>query len=109
MITITLPDGSKKQFDAPTTVLDVAVSIGAGLARATLAGEVNGQLVDANYSIEQDASLTIITSKDADGLAIMRHFCAHLMAHAVKKLFPSAQVTIGPVIENGFYYEYSIL
>ena len=104
---ITLPDGSERSFDAPVTVADVALSIGAGLARATLAGRVDGNVVDASHLIEQDAMLAIITDKDAAGVEIIRHSMAHLMAHAVKELFPDAQVTIGPVIENGFFYDFS--
>ena len=104
---ITLPDGSKRSFDAPVTVFGVAQSIGAGLARATLAGLVDGKQVDAAHLIEQDAKLSIITDKDAAGLEIIRHSTAHLLAHAVKELFPDAQVTIGPVIDNGFFYDFS--
>ncbi len=104
---ITLPDGSKRSFDAPVTVFSVAQSIGAGLARATLAGLVDGKQVDAAHLIEQDARLSIITDKDAAGLEIIRHSTAHLLAHAVKELFPDAQVTIGPVIDNGFFYDFS--
>jgi threonyl-tRNA synthetase len=104
---ITLPDGSKRSYDQPVTIADVALSIGAGLARAALAGKVDGQLVDTSYLISQDASLAIITDKDADGLEIIRHSTAHLLAYAVKELFPDAQVTIGPVIENGFFYDFS--
>ena len=104
---ITLPDGSQRTFDTPVTVAGVAQSIGAGLARATLAGRVDGKEVDASYLIEQDAQLSIITDKDAAGVEIIRHSTAHLLAHAVKELFPDAQVTIGPVIENGFFYDFS--
>jgi len=104
---ITLPDGSKRQFDHPVTVIDVAEAIGPGLAKATLAGEVNGRLVDASHEITDDADLRIITDRDEEGLEIIRHSCAHLMAQAVKELFPEAQVTIGPVIENGFYYDFA--
>ncbi|MEI7949577.1 MAG: threonine--tRNA ligase [Gammaproteobacteria bacterium] len=107
MIVITLPDGSKRQFAAATTIQQVAESIGPGLAKAALAGKVDGQLCDTSHLIEGDASLSIITARDAEGLEVVRHSCAHLMAHAVKKLFPAAQVTIGPVIENGFYYDFS--
>ncbi|HEU0282692.1 MAG TPA: threonine--tRNA ligase [Gallionella sp.] len=107
MPVITLPDGSQRSFAQPVTVADVALSIGAGLARAALAGKVDGKLVDTSFSIEQDAALAIITDKDADGVEIIRHSTAHLLAHAVKELFPDAQVTIGPVIENGFYYDFS--
>jgi len=107
MPTITLPDGSKREYPQPVTVAGVAASIGAGLARAALAGKVDGKLVDTSYRIEQDASLAIITDKDAEGLEVIRHSTAHLLAHAVKELFPDAQVTIGPVIDNGFYYDFS--
>ncbi len=104
---ITLPDGSQRSFEQPVTVADVALSIGAGLARATLAGKVDGKVVDASYLIVQDAVLAIVTGKDAEGVEIIRHSTAHLLAHAVKELFPDAQVTIGPVIENGFFYDFS--
>jgi len=104
---ITLPDGSQRVFEQSVTVLDVAASIGAGLARATLAGKVNDVLVDASYLIEVDARLAIVTDKEVAGVEVIRHSMAHLMAHAVKELFPEAQVTIGPVIENGFFYDFS--
>jgi threonyl-tRNA synthetase len=107
MPVITLPDGSRRSFAQPVTVADVALSIGAGLARAALAGKVDGHLVDTSCLIVQDAALAIITDKDADGLEIIRHSTAHLLAYAVKELFPDAQVTIGPVIENGFFYDFS--
>ncbi len=107
MIAITLPDQSVRQFDAPVTVADVAASIGAGLAKAALAGKVDGKLVDTSFLIEKNAALAIITDKDAEGLEVIRHSTAHLLAYAVKTLFPEAQVTIGPVIENGFYYDFS--
>jgi threonyl-tRNA synthetase len=107
MPVITLPDGSQRSFAQPVTVADVALSIGAGLARAALAGKVDGHLVDTSCLIVQDAALAIITDKDADGLEIIRHSTAHLLAYAVKELFPDAQVTIGPVIENGFFYDFS--
>lgn len=107
MTVVRLPDGSERKFDHPVTVLEVAASIGAGLARAALAGKVNDKLVDVSHCIERDSELTIITEKDDDGLEIIRHSCAHLLAHAVKELFPEAQVTIGPVIEDGFYYDFS--
>ena len=106
-IIITLPDGSQRHFEQPVTVADVALSIGAGLARATLAGKVDGKVVDAAHLIERDAALSIVTSKDAEGVEVIRHSTAHLLAHAVKQLFPDAQVTIGPVIENGFFYDFS--
>ena len=104
---ITLPDGSQRSYESPLSVLAVAADIGAGLAKATLAGKVNGELVDASYLIEQDAILSIVTAKDADGLDIIRHSSAHLMAQAVKQLFPDVQVTIGPTVENGFYYDFA--
>ncbi len=104
---IRLPDGAIKHFDAPVTVAEVAASIGPGLAKAALAGRVDGKLVDTSYRIERDASLAIVTDKDADGLEILRHSTAHLLAYAVKELFPDAQVTIGPVIADGFYYDFS--
>jgi threonyl-tRNA synthetase len=107
MPVITLPDGSQRSFAQPVTVAEVALSIGAGLARAALAGKVDGRLVDTSFLIAQDAALAIITDKDADGVEIIRHSTAHLLAYAVKELFPDAQVTIGPVIENGFFYDFS--
>ncbi len=107
MPNITLPDGSIRQYDNAVTVAEVAASIGAGLARAALAGRVDGKLVDTSHRIERDIHLSIVTDKDADGLEIIRHSTAHLLAYAVKSLFPDAQVTIGPVIENGFYYDFS--
>jgi threonyl-tRNA synthetase len=107
MPNITLPDGSVRSFDAAVSVFDVAASIGAGLAKAALAGKVDGAVVDTSYVIDRDASLAIITDKDADGLEVIRHSTAHLLAYAVKELFPEAQVTIGPVIENGFYYDFA--
>jgi len=107
MPVITLPDGSSREFDHAVTVMDVAQSIGSGLARATLAGRVNDVLVDAGTLIDQDAILQIITAKDEEGVDVIRHSTAHLLAQAVKLLFPDAQVTIGPVIENGFYYDFA--
>jgi threonyl-tRNA synthetase len=107
MPNITLPDGSIRSFDAPVTVAEVAASIGAGLARAALAGKVDGKLVDTSHLMERDTQLAIVTDKDADGLEIIRHSTAHLLAYAVKELFPEAQVTIGPVIDNGFYYDFA--
>jgi threonyl-tRNA synthetase len=104
---IRLPDGAIKHFDAPVTVADVAASIGPGLAKAALAGRVDGKLVDTSYTIERDASLAIVTDKDPAGIEVLRHSTAHLLAYAVKELFPEAQVTIGPVIEDGFYYDFS--
>ncbi len=102
---ITLPDGNTKSFDHPVTVAEVAQSIGPGLAKATLAGRVNGQLVDACVEITEDVDLSIITSKDDEGVEIIRHSFAHLIGHAVKQLFPTAKMAIGPTIENGFYYD----
>ncbi|MCP3672154.1 MAG: threonine--tRNA ligase [Gammaproteobacteria bacterium] len=107
MPVITLPDGSERSFDNPVSVYDVAASIGAGLARAALAGRVNGELVDSSHVMDADSELAIITDRDQDGLDIIRHSTAHLMAQAVKELFPTAQVTIGPNIEDGFYYDFS--
>ncbi|HEY6896342.1 MAG TPA: threonine--tRNA ligase [Rhodocyclaceae bacterium] len=107
MPVITLPDGSKREFPQAVTVAEVAASIGAGLAKAALAGRVDGTLVDTSYRIETDVQLAIVTDKDADGLEVIRHSTAHLLAYAVKELFPEAQVTIGPVIENGFYYDFA--
>lgn len=107
MPAVRLPDGSERQFDQPVTVAEVAASIGAGLARAALAGRVNGKLVDTSFKIENDVELAIVTDKDADGLEVIRHSTAHLLAQAVKQLFPDAQVTIGPVIEDGFFYDFS--
>ncbi|MCP5296006.1 MAG: threonine--tRNA ligase [Rhodocyclaceae bacterium] len=107
MLTITLPDGSTRTFAQAVTVNEVAASIGAGLAKAALAGKVDGRLVDTSYRIERDCALAIVTDRDAEGVDILRHSSAHLLAYAVKELFPEAQVTIGPVIENGFYYDFS--
>jgi threonyl-tRNA synthetase len=107
MPVITLPDGSQRSFEQSVSVAQVAESIGAGLAKAALAGRVNGTLVDTSYTITDNAELAIITDRDADGLDIIRHSCAHLMAQAVQRLFPQAQVTIGPVIEDGFYYDFA--
>ena len=107
MVQITLPDGSQRDYAGPVTVAAVAASIGAGLAKAALAGKVAGKVVDTSHLIEADAALSIITAKDADGLELIRHSTAHLLAYAVKELFPQAQVTIGPVIENGFFYDFS--
>ncbi|QDW67367.1 threonine--tRNA ligase [Luteimonas granuli] len=105
MITITLPDGSRREFEAPVTVMQVAESIGPGLAKATVAGKVDGRQVDASDLIDHDASLQILTPKDAEGVEIIRHSCAHLVGHAVKQLYPDAKMVIGPVIEDGFYYD----
>lgn len=107
MPVIRLPDGSERKFDQPVTVMEVATSIGAGLARAAIAGKINGKLVDTSDLIKDDSDLSIVTEKDVEGLEIIRHSSAHLLAHAVKELFPDVQVTIGPVIENGFYYDFS--
>ncbi|MDX5297484.1 MAG: TGS domain-containing protein, partial [Gammaproteobacteria bacterium] len=106
MPVVTLPDGSQRHFDAPVSVADVAASIGTGLAKAALAGKVNGKLVDTSYTIDEDVELAIVTGRDAEGVEVLRHSCAHLMAMAVQDLFPGAQVTIGPVIDNGFYYDF---
>src|SRR5207249_669482 len=107
MPSIRLPDGAIKSFDAPISVADVAASIGPGLAKAALAGKVDGGLVDTSYVIDRDAAVAIVTEKDPEGLDVLRHSTAHLLAYAVKELFPDAQVTIGPVIEDGFYYDFS--
>lgn len=107
MLQITLPDGSLRDYPGPVTVADVALSIGTGLAKAALAGNVNGEVVDTSYVINENARLAILTAKDAQGLEVIRHSTAHLLAYAVKSLYPDAQVTIGPVIENGFYYDFS--
>jgi threonyl-tRNA synthetase len=104
---VRLPDGAVKHFDAPVTVAEVASAIGPGLAKAALAGRIDGKLVDTSFVIDRDASLAIVTDKDSDGLEVLRHSTAHLLAYAVKELFPDAQVTIGPVIEDGFYYDFS--
>ncbi len=107
MLNITLPDGSRREFPGPVSVAEVAASIGSGLAKAALGGKVDGKLVDTSHRIEADAQLAIVTDKDADGLELIRHSTAHLLAYAVKELFPEAQVTIGPTIENGFYYDFA--
>ena len=111
MISIQLPDGSRREFDAPVSVGEVAASIGAGLAKAAIAGRVgdgaDAKVVDTSFRIEHDTSLAIVTEKDAAGLDVIRQSTAHLLAYAVKELFPEAQVTIGPVIENGFFYDFS--
>ena len=107
MISIQLPDGSQREFEAPVTVAQVAASIGTGLAKAALAGKVEGNLVDTSHLIDHDVKLAIITDKDTEGLDVIRHSTAHLLAYAVKELFPDAQVTIGPVVDNGFYYDFS--
>src|SRR5687768_12413829 len=107
MPNIRLPDGSSKSFPGPVTVAEIAGAIGAGLARAALAGKVNGRLVDISHRVDCDAEVQIVTERDPEGVEILRHSTAHLLAHAVKELFPDAQVTIGPVIEDGFYYDFS--
>ena len=107
MIHITLPDGSQREFPGPVTVAEVAASIGAGLAKAALGGKIAGKVVDTSHLITADSPLSIVTAKDADGLELIRHSTAHLLAYAVKELFPDAQVTIGPVIEHGFFYDFS--
>jgi threonyl-tRNA synthetase len=107
MVQITLPDGSLREFPGPVTVAEVAASIGSGLAKAALGGKVDGELVDTSFSMSSNAKLAIITAKDPEGLELIRHSSAHLLAHSVKSLFPDAQVTIGPVIDNGFYYDFS--
>ena len=104
---VTLPDGTLKSFDKAITVADVASSIGSGLARAALAGEVDDQLVDTSFLIENDVNLSIITNKDEKALEVIRHSTAHLLAQATQQLYPKAQVTIGPVIDNGFYYDFA--
>jgi len=107
MISIKLPDGSRKEFPGAVSVAEVAAAIGPGLAKAALAGRVDGTLVDTSYAINRDADVSIVTERDPAGLDILRHSTAHLLAYAVKELFPDAQVTIGPVIEDGFYYDFS--
>ncbi|MBX3618241.1 threonine--tRNA ligase [Nitrosomonas sp.] len=107
MTVVRLPDGSERTYDEPVTIMDVAASIGPGLARAAIAGKINGKLVDVSSQITGNSELAIITERDSEGIEIIRHSCAHLLAHAVKELFPEAQVTIGPVIEDGFYYDFS--
>ena len=107
MLAVGLPDGSKREFVAPVTVAEVAQSIGSGLAKAALAGVVDGRLVDLSFTLDHDVQLAIITDKSPEALEIVRHSTAHLLAYAVKQLFPEVQVTIGPVIENGFYYDFS--
>ena len=107
MVSVRLPDGSKREFENPVTVAQVAASIGSGLAKAAVVGKVDGRLVDTSYLIDKDVDLSIVTDRDADGVDVIRHSTAHLLAYAVKELFPDAQVTIGPVIENGFYYDFS--
>src|SRR5215211_3717749 len=107
MPVITLPDGSQRTYAEPISIEKVAADIGPGLAKAALAGKVDGRLVDTSYLLDRDAKLAIVTDKDPEGLEVIRHSTAHLLAYAVKELFPDAQVTIGPVIEDGFYYDFS--
>lgn len=107
MPTITLPDGSSRDFDKPVTIADIAGDIGPGLAKAALAGRVNGELVDISHTVTDDAEIAIVTERDDDGIEVLRHSCAHLMAQAVQRLFPKAQVTIGPVVEDGFFYDFA--
>ena len=107
MPVITLPDGSQRSFEQPLTVAELAASIGAGLAKAALAGRVDGKLVDTSFLIDRNASVAIVTARDPDGLEILRHSTAHLLAQAVQSIYPDAQVTIGPVIEDGFYYDFA--
>ena len=107
MVTITLPDGSQRSFEQPVTVHELAASIGPGLAKAALAGKVDGALVDTSHVIAADAVVEIVTDRHPDALEVLRHSTAHLLAQAVQRLFPGAQVTIGPVIDNGFYYDFS--
>jgi threonyl-tRNA synthetase len=106
MISVRLPDGSAREFDGPVTVAQVASSIATSLGKAALAGKVDGKVVDTSYLIDKNVDLAIVTDKDPEGLEVIRHSTAHLLAYAVKELFPDAQVTIGPVIENGFYYDF---
>ena len=105
MPVITLPDGSTRSFEHPVSTFDVAQDIGPGLAKACIAGRANGQRLDAHDLISEDAHLSIITSRDEDGLEIIRHSCAHLLGHAIKQLWPEAKMAIGPTIDNGFYYD----
>src|SRR5215468_11248673 len=107
MVNIRLPDGSVRPFEQPVTVAQVAAAIGPGLAKAALAAKVDGKLVDTSFLIDRDAALAVVTDRDPEGLEVLRHSTAHLLAYAVKELFPDAQVTIGPVVEDGFYYDFS--
>ena len=107
MPNITLPDGSQRVFDHPVSVMDIAADIGPGLAKATLAGKVDDTLVDASYVIHEDASVAMVTSRDDEALELLRHDAAHVMAQAVQELYPGTQVTIGPAIEDGFYYDFA--
>ncbi|HSS63549.1 MAG TPA: TGS domain-containing protein, partial [Gammaproteobacteria bacterium] len=104
---ISLPDGSRRKFAQPVSVYEIARDIGPGLAKAALAGRVDGRLVDTSYVVDEDAEVAIVTDRDEEGLEVIRHSTAHLLAQAVKQLYPNAQVTIGPVIEDGFYYDFS--
>ena len=104
---ITLPDGSQREYEKPLTLLAIAEDIGSGLAKATLAGRVDGQIVDVSTLVEHDAAIVLLTSKDDEGVEVLRHSTAHLLAQAVKQLFPNVQVTIGPVIDHGFYYDFN--
>ena len=106
MLSITLPDGSVRQYEGPLSVGDIAASIGTGLAKAALAGKVDNKLVDLSHIVETDANVAIVTAKDPEALELIRHSTSHLMAQAVKELYPTAEVTIGPAIENGFYYDF---
>ncbi len=107
MPAVTLPDGSRKEFPQPVSVAEIAQAIGPGLARAALAGKVDGRLVDTSYVIDRDCQVSVVKGTDPEGLEVLRHSCAHLLAQAVKSLFPSAQVTIGPVVDDGFYYDFA--
>src|SRR5271156_6590212 len=107
MPNIKLPDGSMRQFERPVSVAEIAANIGPGLAKAALAGKVSGKLVDVSFVVDNDSTVAIVTDKDSEGLELIRHSTAHLLAYAVKELYPEAQVTVGPVIENGFYYDFS--
>src|SRR5690554_2504805 len=107
MPTVTLPDGSQRSFEHPVSVAEIAASIGPGLAKAAIAGRVDDRLVDTSHVVDHDAWVAIVTAKDAEGLEVIRHSTAHLLAQAVKQLSPTAQVTIGPVVEDGFYYDFA--
>ena len=107
MLQIKLPDGSERAYENPLSVAEIAESIGPGLAKAALAGRVDGELVDTSFVVENNAEVAIVTERDDDGIEVLRHSCAHLMAQAVQRLFPEAQVTIGPVIEDGFFYDFA--
>ncbi len=107
MPVVTLPDGSRRTFDRPVTVAEIAADIGPGLAKVALAGTVNGELVDLSHTVANDAEVRVVTGRDPAGVEVIRHSTAHLLAQAVKSLYPEAQVTIGPVIEDGFYYDFA--